>query len=240
MTLNFARRLQDVVAIARRNSQISLRFGLSIVADIILESLDTVDSDLPTINADCQSLAQGIEIARSAIEVLDACLLIEAHLFSVQPNRCFIELMLPQDRSDDSLMRFFDGAVRRAANDSVFVYAVWALPSERCLYLARSHEDTMQTLDPSARTRLLTALQQGSLLAVMHPSPMTAAMVLDIEAAIIAVFESQNLFAAVSSKSKPVCAARGAAYLARLSRLFHDLGFKFQSRVPSALGRPTS
>jgi hypothetical protein len=234
MMLDFARRLQDVVAIARRNSQTSLSFGLGIVADAILESLDTADSDFPTINADAQSVARGIEIVRDATEVLDACLLIESHLFSVQSGRCFLEFALPQDRSDDSLMRFFDGYVRKAVNDSAFVYTVCALQREQYLYLARCHEGSTQTLDPSTRASLLAALRQGSQLAVMRPSPMTAATVIDIEAAIFAVFESENLFAAVSSRSKPVRAARGAAYLAELSRLFHDLGLKFQSPVLSA------
>jgi hypothetical protein len=233
MALEFARKLQEIVAIARRDSRASLSFGLGVIADVLLESLDTVDSDFPSIDIGGRSVARGIEIARSAAELLDACSVIEAHLFSAPAERCFLEFPLPQNRSHDSLVTFLDEAAGRIASDTTFVYAVWSLQPERCLLVARSQECNARSFGPSARGQLLPALQQGSLLAVMLPSPMTAATALDVEAALLAVLSRQTLPPAVRSTYKPVPAARGAAYLAEISRLLQDVASRFRSSVPS-------
>jgi hypothetical protein len=234
MALEFARRLQDIIAIARRDSRTSLSFGLGLVADIIVESLDTIDSSFPTINTDSRSAAESIELACAAAETLDACHLIEAALFSAHAECCFLEFALPRGRTHDSLAQFLDETVRSVRGSS-FVYVVWNHQPERCLHLARSHEGHPRTLGLIARGKLLTALQQGSMLAVLLPSPATAAMARDVEAALLAVLVRQRLLPAVGGVSRQVPEAPGTAYLAEISRLFRDFASRLRSPAPSEL-----
>jgi hypothetical protein len=63
MAVEFARKLKDIIDVAARDSRAELRFALHMIADIILE---TFDSDLQSLDIDCRTTLDVMQIAHDA------------------------------------------------------------------------------------------------------------------------------------------------------------------------------
>jgi hypothetical protein len=112
----------------------------------------------------------------------------------------------------------------------VFVYAIWSRDSERYLYVGKSL-DSERGLRLDGRGKLFSALQQGSLITVMNPSPTSATTASDVEAAIVSVLDRQRLLSERAARSAQAPRALGAAQLAEIGRLLLELASRFQAPV---------
>jgi hypothetical protein len=232
MAVEFTRRLKGVVDGAVHGSRAELRFGLGMLADIILESLETFESGLPSVRVDHASASQAAAIARGAVRVLDACHLLESSLLSTPaassasistPYRCK-ELELPRRRDHDTLLAFLRQRVLRTVEWHPVVYVVWTQDPERYLHVGRSPHDNVgvQSLELDARGELFAALQQGSVITLLVPSSPSATLV-DLERALVRVLHCQSALPEVDARPEQVPGATSAAYLAELGRLLGEL-----------------
>lgn len=227
MAVELARQLKDIRDTALCSSRAELQFAFSMVADVLV---DTFDSEDHALRIDRRGAFEALEIARGAAEVIDACQVIESSLFAGDAERCIEQFELPRIRSYDAISRFLEYDVRSAVMENVFVYLVWNCDPERCLHIGRT-QDHERTLRLDGRGKLFSALQQGSLLAVIHPSPTSAATASEVEAAIVSVLDRQKLLSDRAPASGKVARALGAAQLAEIGRLLLELASRFQTPV---------
>jgi hypothetical protein len=225
MAVEIARQLKEIREAALCGSRAELRFAFSMVADVLV---DTFDSDGHALRIDRRGAFEALEIARSAAEVLDACQVIE-RLFSGDAEHCVEQFELPRNRSHDAISRFLEYDVRSAMENG-FVYVVWSRDPACCLHVGRT-EAHERTLRLDGRGKLLSALQQGSLLGLIHPSPIGAGSTSEFEAAIVSVLDRQKLLSDRSAVSEKVARALGAAQLAEIGRLLLELASRFQGPV---------
>jgi hypothetical protein len=226
MSLEFACRLRRIVDDAIRANQVELRFALGMVAEVILETLDSFDLEAARIER--RSAPQAIALARAAAQVLDACRLLQDRLLSVHPERCFVELALPRDRSPAVLAELIDLA-RRGAPDGPCAYVVWQPVPERFLYVCKARR-----LDPPAEPRgpLFTALQQGALLTLAFPPAGSGPVSADVTNALLTVLDNRSRFPALNVRSEQSAAALGASYLAPVGRMLGELASSFELPLP--------
>jgi hypothetical protein len=227
MAVEFARQLKDTVDTVSRDGRRDLRFALDMIADIMLEAFD---SDPRSVALD-HTASDAVAIARAAAQVVDACCIIESSLFGARSAGCFTELALPLTRSKGVLGEFFEQCLRSAGERAPLVYLVWQRDPQRYLYVGRTPdragEPPIQRLD--ARGALLGALQQGSVITVMTPSPAAAIAASDVETALLAVLDRGNALPALNASPDRVRGEFGTAYLAALGRLLCELASKFQA-----------
>jgi hypothetical protein len=228
MAVEFERQLKDIRDAAQCSSRGELRFAFSMVADVLV---DTFDSDGHALRIDRRSAFEALEIARGAAEVIDACQVIETCLFAGHAEDRFEEFELPRNRSHEAIARFLQYDIRSSVVESPFVYAVWSRDPERYLYIGKT-EDGEHGIRLDGRGKLFSALQQGSLITLMNPSPASATTAGDVEAAIVSVLDRQKLLADRAVKSDQVPRALGAAQLAEIGRLLLELASRFQGPVP--------
>jgi hypothetical protein len=227
MAVEFARQLKDICGAALCSSRAQLRFAFSMVADVLV---DTFDSDAPPLRIDRRGAFEALEIARSAAEVIDACQVIESCLFAGHAENCFEEFELPRSRSYEAISRFVEYDIRSTVLENVFVYTVWSRDPERYLYVGKTHEGERR-LRLDGRGKLFSALQQGSLITLMNPSPTSATTASDVEAAIVSVLDRQKLLSDRAGKSEQAPRVLGAAQLAEIGRLLLELASRFQAPV---------
>jgi hypothetical protein len=227
MAVELARQLKEIRDAALCSSRAELRFAFSMVADVLV---DTFDSENQALRIDRRGAFEALEIARSAAEVIDACRVIESCLFSVAAEHCFEQFELPRTRSYDAISRFLEYDVRSAVMENVFIYTVWSRDPQRCLHIG-STQDHDRTLRLDGRGKLFAALQQGALLGLIHPSPSSAAIVGEVEAAIVSVLDRQKLLSDRTAVPEKVARALGAAQLAEIGRLLLELASRFQAPV---------
>lgn len=227
MAVEFARQLKDIRDAAQCSSRSELRFAFSMVADVLV---DTFDSDGHPLRIDRRGAFEALEIARSAAEVIDACQVIETCLFAGRAEDCFEEFELPRNRSHEAIAGFLQYDIRSSVVENPFVYAVWSRDPERYLYVGKT-EDGEHGIRLDGRGKLFSALQQGSLITLMNPSPATATTASDVEAAIVSVLDRQKLLSDRAVKSDKVPRALGAAQLAEIGRLLLELASRFQAPV---------
>jgi len=227
MAVELARQLKDIRDAALCSSRTELRFAFSMVADVLL---DTFDADGHALRIDRRGACEALEIARSAAEVIDACQVIQGSLFSRDAQHCVEQFELPRNRSYDAISRFLEYDVRSAVMENAFVYVVWAHEPERCLHVGRT-QDHEHGLRLDGRGKLLPALQQGSLLGLLHPSSSSMATVSEVEAAIVSVLDRRKLLSDRAALPQKVARALGAAQLAEVGRLLRELASRFQAPV---------
>jgi hypothetical protein len=227
MAVEFARQLRDIRDAAQCSSHAELRFAFSMVADVLV---DTFDSGGHPLRIDRRGAFEALEIARSAAEVIDACQVIEACLFAGRAEDCFEEFELPRNSSHEAIARFLQYDIRSSVVQSPFVYAVWSRDPERYLYVGRT-DDGEHWIQLDGRGRLFSALQQGSLITLMNPSPASATTASDVEAAIVSVLDRQKLLSDRAVMSEKAPRALGAAQLAEIGRLLLELASRFQAPV---------
>lgn len=230
MAVEFPRKLKNIVDSAIHDSRAELRFALGMVADVIVEAFD---SDLQATAVDRRSVSEAMEIARAAARIVDAGHLIESCLFGGRGERCFRELELPHNRNPDVLSSFLERGVRRAVENYPFVYVVWQCNPERYLHIGNGQYEpgAARCLD-LATPGLLAALQQGSLMTLLVPAPMTTTAAVDIEAAIRSVLDCQKAPFDLAADPARVPGAPGAAHLAELGRLLGELAAKLGGARP--------
>jgi predicted GIY-YIG superfamily endonuclease len=227
MVAEFGRRLKDIRDAALCSSRAELRFAFSMVADVLV---DTFDSDTRALTIDRRGAFEALEIARSAAEVIDACQVIESCLFAGHAESCFEEFELPQNRSYEEISRFLEYELRSTVLENVSVYVVWSRDPERYLYIGTT-EDGERRLRLDGRRKLFTAVQQGSRISLMNPTPTSATTASDVEAAIISVLECQRLLSESAVKSDKAPRALGTAQRAEIGRLLVELASRFQAPV---------
>jgi hypothetical protein len=227
MAVELARQLKELRDSAQRSSRGELRFAFSMVADVLVE---TFDAEGHALRIDRRGAFEALEIARGAAEVIDACHVIESSLFSRDDQHCIEQFELPHNRSYDAISKFLEYDVRSAVRENAFVYLVWSRDPERCLYIGTT-QDHERTLRLDGRGKLFSALQQGSLLGLLHPSPQSAASVSEVEAAIVSVLDRQKLLSDRGAVSDKVARALGTAQLAEIGRLLLELASRFQAPV---------
>ena len=223
MAVEFARKLKDIIDVAARDSRAELRFALHMIADIILE---TFDSDLQSLDIDCRTTLDVMQIAHDAAHTIDACSVVETAVLAGSAERCVKELALPVDRSHDALARFLE-QLCRAMESRPFVHVVWRDPAE-ILHVGSRRGDDARWPSPT----LLGALHHGSHIALLIPPPNAAATVSDVEAALVSVLGRRTALGDRERAPARVPRAVGAAHLAEIGRLLGELASKF--RAPAA------
>jgi hypothetical protein len=229
MAVEFARQLKDTVDVAGHDGRSELRFALYLIADVLLE---TFDGDLQSVVLDRRTASDAIAIARAAAHVVDACCIIESSLFGAHATRCFTELSLPIARDSAALGEFFERRVRSAGERAPVVYMIWQRDPLRYLYVGRTERaGEPPTPRPDARGALFSALQQGSVITVMTPSPAAAIAASDLETALLAVLDRRNALPALNARPDSVVSAPGTAYLTAIGQLLCELAAKLQAPV---------
>ena len=223
MAVQFARQLRDIVDAASRDGRTELRFALHMIADILVE---TFDSDLRSVVIDRRSATDAMAIARAAAEVVDACHLIEASLFGARSERCFEDISLPIGRSYDTLADFVERRLRGPA-----IYMIWQREPQRLIYAG--HVGGAQAQTEEARGALFGALQQGSVVTLMTPSPATTVAAGDLETALLVVLDRKNAFPALNVRSDGVRGALGTAFLATIGQLLGELASNLRAPAGS-------
>jgi hypothetical protein len=228
MAVEFARQLKDTVDAVSRDGRRDLRFALYMIADIMMEAFDSAPQ---SVALDRRTASDAVAIARAAAQVVDACCIIESSLLGARGAGCFTELALPIARDGDALGRFFEQCVRTAGARAPVVYMIWQRDPLRYLYVGRTPERTGEppAPRPEARGVLFSALQQGSVITVMMPSPAGAFAASDIEAALLAVLDRSNALPGLNARPERVLGAPGTAYLGSIGRLLRELASKFQA-----------
>jgi hypothetical protein len=202
------------------------------LADIILESLETFESDTTSVRIDHGSASEAAAIARAAVGTLDACRLLEANLLATHaagsvksstPYRC-LELELPARRDHDTLLALLRRNVARAAEWQPVVYVVWTRDPERYLHVGRSPHDNVgnQSVELDVCGALLAALQEGSVITLLSPSS-SSAPVVDMESALLRVLRRQGALPGVEPRPGQASSASSATYLAEIGRLLGQL-----------------
>jgi hypothetical protein len=203
------------------------------IADVILEIFDALESDLQIVRQERHSLSQVLPIAREAASVLDACQLISSSLFSIPAEHCFHDLELPPDRSYNARSSFFYQSVRVVVEDRPFVYIVWNHQPRRFLYVGtcQFEEATARTSALEPRGKLLHALQQGSLATLICPRPMSASLANALQAALLSVFDSQRAYP--DFNDRPRKAVRPLpSHLEEIGQLVDELGTRLEVPTP--------
>jgi hypothetical protein len=229
MAVKFARQLKDTVDAVSRDGRRDLRFALYMIADILLEAFD---SDPQSVAFDRRTVSDAVAIARAAAHVVDACGIIESSLFDARAAGGFAELALPVARNSDALGEFFERCVRSAGERAPVVYMIWEAAPQRYLYVGRTEragEPPAQR--PDARGALFSALQQGSVITVMTPSPAAAIAASDVETALLGVLDRCNALPALNGRPDRVVGALGTAYLTAIGGLLCELAAKLQVPV---------
>lgn len=227
MAVQFARQLKDTVDAVSHDGRRDLRFALDMIADIMLEAFDP---DLQSVVIDRGTTSDAVAIARAAARVVDACQVIESSLFGARAAGCFTELALPPDRSSRALGDFFERHVRSAGGRGPVFYMIWQCEPVRYLYLGRTsvHTGEVQPRGLDARAVLYKALQQGSLMTLMLPSPSSATAASDLEAALLAVLDRHKALPGFNARPDNAVGTLGAAYLAAIGELLCELASKLQ------------
>ena len=197
MAVQFVRMLTDIRRAAMRDSRAELRFALSMFADLILDILNSPESELQIATQQADSAPDVVQIARSATTVLNACQLIASSLLSVPPEQCFRELEIPRSRSYDSLSRFIGENTRVEFEGQSHVYVVWNREPERFLYVGTGPcEKATAASDRTIvlRRELLRSLRQGSVMTLIYPRYMSATLATGVAAALLDVLHSQRAF----------------------------------------------
>jgi hypothetical protein len=167
MAAELTRRLSSIVDLAIHGSRADLRFGLGMLADILLETLDALDSDAEPVRTEHESASDVIALARAAVEVLEACHVLKSSLTS--SNDAYNELKLPRNRDYNTLLTFIRQDVRRAVEGKPFVYVVWSRDPERYLHVGKT-QGGIHHFELDAHRNLYTALQEGSDVTLIVPS----------------------------------------------------------------------
>jgi len=230
MSADFAEILKSYSKEAMKDGSARLRRALREVGDVVVRAFD---SEIDRIDVNSENILDTIEVARSAAEVVDACHIIQARLYTVGNNDCFREFGLPRRRAYDVLSDFIDTDVRDSIDVRPFVYVIWNRRPEVCFYVGRSeNKDGRATrLKLEGRGKLLEALHLGSLMTLMLPSPRTSTVALDVEAAVLAVLHNRKRPPILNSKIEKVPGTLGSAHLSRIGRLLGELAVHFKHPI---------
>jgi hypothetical protein len=203
MEVKFARSLEGIVTTAMRDSRVELRFGLGMIADIILENLEATDAPVVSEPGARPRASEALAIASSAVEVMDACQFIACNVLSVAARYCCKEFELPRNPDHDVVIDLFRRHIASTDAPVSFVFVVWVPEPERYLYVGSGEQRRVETrrIELDTSEALLPALTQGSLITLMLPSS-TGASAVDLEAALLSVLHSQKALSDVGAMSR--------------------------------------
>jgi hypothetical protein len=226
MEVQFARALQDICKGALDDSRENLRFALGVIADVMLEIFNALESDLHLARQERSSVSHVVRIARRAVAVLDACQLLASSLFTIPVEHCFHELELRDGRNYESLSGVLHKRIRAAVNERPFVYVVWNRRAKRFIYVGAGQCDAKQGLACAfaSRRKLLDALQVGSVLTLICPRQMSASLASSVETALLSVLESQRIFPELNDRPRMPVRAEPRWCLDEIGQLVGEIG----------------
>ena len=227
MIADFASKLKDMLETARRESREELRFALCMVADVIVE---TLDSEPRVLEIDRRSASEAVAAARAAATVVDACHLVEHWLFSDSIERRFKELRLPKSRDRDALRKFLEQDIRGVAEGRPFIYAISTRDPEHHLYVGEGKSLESGARNPALKDggQVFDAWQHGHALTLMLPSLSGAVTICDVAAAVLTVLQSRKALPRINGGAKGGQSAVGAMYLSEIGALFGELADQLQ------------